>query len=253
MSKPAPVINVNVSVSPSKPSALDTLRALGAKKTAPAEVALSSRMSDPAIAGARPAKGSKSTVLLGFDPDFADKARHAADLKDALDRATADFVVLQADARDYGKKKRSLYNEAFKTDITTVSVPYTVMVPGDQADGAVATETRYMKVICSNKYSVSGESVLANKDAFGDSFDRLFLVEETKSLKPNAEELVRGLLVENGIDGEELDNAMSSLFETKVKVSTRDTFESEEAKLAPELRSVLSQTVKRAEPGLKFD
>ncbi len=248
-----PSVTVNVTVSPKKPSALDSLRKLSQKQAAPAEAELSSRVSDPAIAGAKPAKGSKTTVLLGFDPLFAEKAKHAAELKEALERATADFTLVQADCRDYGRDKRNAYNAAFRTSITTVSVPYITQVPGEQADGAVATETRYVQVSVTNRYSVQGEAVLQNKEAFGEHFDRLFSVEQTKSLKPNAEELIRGILGENGFEGEALDGAMASLFDTSTVVKAKaETFEAEEAKLSLELKGILSQTVKRAEPSLKF-
>lgn len=225
-----------------KPSALDALRALANKKPAVQSPALSAQVADPAIAGA---KRDKNTVKLGFDPSFSERAAQGAHLKAALERATADFEIIQSELRDYGKGKRAVYNEAFKTTITTVGVPYSVETP-------TGPETKYVQVICSNKYSVQRDMILNNGDTLGEWTEKLFTVEETKRLKPNAEELVRNLFAEMGLAGEELDAAMGSLFETDRKVSTKEDYEQESSKAPPHVKAILDQAVTRSQPGLKF-
>ena len=225
-----------------KPSALETLRSLAQKKPAAASPSLTVQVTDPAIAGAR---RDKATVKLGQDPNFHERAAYGAKLKAALERAAADFEIVQAELRDYGLNKRRIYNDTFKTSITTVGVPYTVETP----DG---NETKYVNVICSNKYSVNKEVVLNNPDTLGEWQERLFNLEVTKKLKPNAEELIRGVFQELGMEGEAIDGAMASLFETEVKVSTKEDFEQQEQKAPDAVRSLLSQAVTRANPGLKF-
>lgn len=223
-------------------SAIDALRALANRKSTVQSPALSAQVADPAIAGAR---RDKNTVKLGFDPSFSDRAAHGAALKAALDRASADFEIVQSELRDYGRDKRAVYNDAFKTVITTVGVPYSVETP-------TGPETRYVQVVCSNKYSVQKDMILRNADALGEWVDRLFVVEETKKLKPNAEDMVRKVFVEMGLEGEELEAVMGSLFETDRKVSTRDDFEQESAKAPQNVRAILEQAVTRSQPGLKF-
>jgi hypothetical protein len=225
-----------------KPSALDALKGL-AKKAAPPSSAIAAQVNDPAIAGA---KRDKNTVKLGFDPTIAQTAERAANLKEALERAEAEFKVDQAQMRDYGIGKRGLYNDTFKCEVTTVCVPYLVDVPGG------VQETKYVQVICSSKYSVNKDIILGNREAFGGSFDRLFKVETTKSLKPNAEELIRGVFAEIGLQGEDLEGAIAQLFETTEKVSVAEGFERESKTLPAEVRVILDQSVTKAQPALKF-
>lgn len=225
-----------------KMSALDALRNLGQKKPAPQSPALSAQNSDPAIAGA---KRDKNTVKLGFDPGFNERAAYGAVLKHALERATSDFEIIQSELRDYGKGKRGVYNDAFKANVTTVCVPFNVDTPA-------GPETKYVQVICSNKYSVVKDMILNNDEALGEWRDRLFTTEITKKLKPNAEELVRNLLSEMGLQGDELEASMGALFDTESKVSTREDFEQQSAAAPPEVRAILEQAVTRAQPGLKF-
>jgi hypothetical protein len=227
-----------------KPSALDALKALSQKKPAP-QAAISVQVNDPAIAGAQKAKGSTSVVTLGFDPAFAEKAAQCAGLKEALERAKVEFEVLQGEARDYGASKRELYNDTFKANITTVKVPYEVDTPGGK-------EKQFVSVICTNKYSVNGEIVRGNKDALGEMYERLFVEEVAKTLKPNAEELVRGILAEVGLKPEEIETSMENLFETTVKVKTTENYEQESKKVPDPLKLVLGQAVQRQAPGLKF-
>ena len=224
-----------------KPSALDALRGLG-KKAAPATVAIATQVNDPAIAGA---KRDKNTVKLGFDPQIAATAERAAQLKEALERAEAEFKVDQAAMRDYGIQKRGLYNDTFRCEVATVCVPYSVEAPGGR-------ETKFVQVICSNKYSVQQDMVLGNKDLIGPSYERMFAEETTKSLKPNAEELIRNVFAEVGLQDAELDAAMAQLFDTKTVVKARDTYEQEFRKLPDAAKAVLEQAVTRSSPALKF-
>ena len=223
-------------------SALDALRSLAAKKPATQAPSLTVQITDPAIAGA---KRDKNTVKLGFDPHFHEKAAYGAKLKAALDRATSDFEVVQAELRDYGRDKRRAYNETYKTTITTVGVPYTVETPE-------GNETKYVSVVCANKYSVQKEAVLSNRELLGEAFDRLFNVEVTKKLKPNAEDLVRNILAEQGIVGAELDAVMDTLFDVEQKVTTTEAFEQEVERVPANVKPVIDQLVTRSQPGLKF-
>lgn len=225
-----------------KPSALEQLKALAGKKPVAGASPLATQMNDPAIAGA---KRNKNTVTLGVDPSFTEKAAQAAQLKAALEDATAAFAVLQGEVRDYGRTKRDKFNETFKADVTTVCVPYSVETP-------TGPETKVVQVICANKYSLNSTILLNNRAEIGESFDRLFTVEETKSLKPNAEELIRGVFSDMGLSGEELENAMSGLFDTTVKVSTKPDFEQESKKVSDAVKAILDVSVTRAAPSLKF-
>jgi hypothetical protein len=228
-----------------KPSALDTLKSLGQKKPAASGFAISATSSDPAIAGAKLGKGSSNVVTLGLDPAFTEKAAQCAGLKAAMEQAEAEFKVLQAEARDYGAAKREIYNTTFKSSVTTVKVPYEVDTP-------TGKEVKTVSVICSNKYSLVKEIVLGHKDALGDAYDRLFKEESTKALKPNAEELIRGILSEIGLKPEEVESSMENLFEETVKVSATENYEFEVKKVPDHLRAILDQAVTRAQPGLKF-
>lgn len=229
-----------------KPSALDALKALSQKKAAPSSgFAISTTNSDPAIAGAKIGKGSSNVVTLGFDPSFAEKARQCAALKSALEQAEAEFKVLQGETRDYGAGKRGLYNETFKSNVTTVKVPFEVETP-------TGKETQTISVVCSNKYSVAKDIVLGHKDVLGTFYERLFVEEHTKALKPNAEELIRGILSEIGLKPEEVEASMDNLFEETVKVTTTEGFESESKKVPEELKVILDQACTRSSPGLKF-
>jgi hypothetical protein len=227
-----------------KPSALDALRALGQKKPVQSASPIAAQVNDPAIAGARK---DKNTVVLGLDPAFADVAAHAAGLKAALEKAAGEFEAYQGRIRDYGFEKRGLYNDTFKASVTTVKVPYLVDDPS--AQGVRATE--HVSVICSNKYSVSPD-VLQSKAEIGESFGRLFVEETSKSLRPNAEELIRGVFEQVGVQGEELENAMQSLFETRTTVRAAAEYEREERAAPEPVRALLKQMVTRAQPGLKF-
>ncbi len=225
-----------------KVSAVDTLKALSAKKPAPAS-ALSTQINDPAIAGA---KKTGTTVTLGFDPAIADRAKYCAELKIAVENAVSEFEVAQGEMRDYGINKRALYNSTFKANMTTMKVPYTITTP-------TGPETKTVAVICSNKYSVQKDVVLNNKEALGESYPRLFVEEVTTKLKPNAEELIRGILKEVGLDDEQVETSMGNLFETDTKVKTAENFEQEAAKLPDDVQALLKQAVTRSQPGLKFD
>jgi len=230
-----------------KPSALDALRGLS-KKAAPPSAAIAVQVNDPAIAGA---KRDKNTVKLGFDPAISQTAERAASLKEALEKAESEFKLDQAVMRDYGIGKRGLYNDTYKCEVTTVSVPYVIEVPGE--GDTMTHETRYVQVICTNKYSVQQEIILGNKDLIGASYDRMFEETTTKALKPNAEDLIRNLLTEvAGISGVDLENTMEELFDTKTTVKATDKYESEFKKLPDSVKTVLDQAVTRSQPALKF-
>jgi hypothetical protein len=126
-----------------------------------------------------------------------------------------------------------------------------VEVPECADSSTPGREQRVIQVVCTNKYSTSPE-VLKFKEDLGATFNLLFIEERTQILKPNAEDLIRNLLTELGIQGEELETSMGALFEERVSVSTAAGYEQEEKKLPDETRSVLSQLVKRTNPSLRF-
>jgi len=224
-------------------SALSALMALGQKKQAPASSpTIVQSLTDPAIQGATK-KGS--IVQLGFDPSIAEKAKNCASLKEALENAESAFQTLQGDMRDYGASKRVRYNDLFKSDAVTVSVPYEVETPG-------GIEKKFVQVICTNKYSVSQELIKNNKEVLGEFYPRLFEETETKTLKPNAEELIRNLLTEMGLTGDQLDNTMDNLREVRVSVKTKDAYETEARSVPEAIKTILDQGVKRQQPALKF-
>jgi hypothetical protein len=233
-----------------KPSALDAFRALGKKPTTPAGQILPPGLTDPAIIGA---KRDKNTVKLGLDPVVTERAKYAADLAQILAEAEADFTMLQAEMRDYGRDKRTLYNDYFKAGVTTVCIPYTVEVPADAESATPGRETRYIQVVCTNRYSISQEMILNNQDKFGDTFARLFEVNTTKTLKPNAEDLIRNLLTEAGMTPDEVNVAMESLLDTKTSIKTTAGYEMESKAVTDTgLRAILEQAVTRVQPALKF-
>lgn len=230
-------------------SALDTLKKLASKKAVEgnAAAALTTQLQDPALAGA---KRDKNVVRLGEDAAIAAKAKEAAELKAALEEAEARFSMVQTDMRAYGAEKRELYNDTFKADVTTVAVPFRTEVPGGPGE-----ETKYVSVVCTNRYTVQKDAALGLLEAAvltQRDFDALFVVETTKKLKANAEELVRGLLGELGMVGDDLENAMLTLFDTEVKVSAAKDYEKRIKEVDPDKRQLLAQAVKRVEPALKF-
>ena len=228
-----------MSNAPSKAS--DLLKNLG-KKTVPTASPMAAQVNDPAIAGA---KRDKNTVILGFDPNIAKDAALAARLDETLKRAESEFKVEQATMRDYGASKRGLYNDTYRCEVTTVKVPYSVDTP-------TGPETRYVAVVCTNKYSVQQDMILGNRDLLGSAYEKLFEETTVKSLKPNAEDLIRGVFTEVGLEGDELEAAMGQLFEEKTTVKTTEHFESEAKKLPEAARAILDQAVTRSQPALKF-
>ena len=224
-------------------SALSAIMALGQKKQAPATAStIVQSLTDPAIQGASK-KGS--IVQLGFDPSIAEKAKNCAALKEALENAESAFAVLQGDMRDYGAGKRVRYNDLFKSDAVTVAVPFEVETPG-------GIEKKFVQVICTNKYSVQQDIIKGNKDTLGEFYGRLFEETETKTLKPNAEELIRNLLTEMGLTGEQLDNTMDNLREVRVSVKAKESYEQEARSVPEAVKTILDQGVKRQQPALKF-
>jgi hypothetical protein len=206
---------------------------------------LATRLQDPALAGA---KRDRNVVRLGHDPAIADKAKEAAELKASIQEAETRFSTAQAALRAYGSSKRNLYNDTFKSDVITVAIPYTSETPEGE-------EVRYVSVICTDKHVVQKDAVLEllrtgtlnQKD-----FDALFTVETVRRLKANAEELIRGILIELGMVGNDLENAMQTLFDTEVKVSTTKDYEKKVREMDPNKRQLLDQLVRRVEPAVKF-
>jgi hypothetical protein len=220
---------------------------------APSEVTDLAAMQDPTI---RDAKRLKSTVTLGFDTEFSNRVEHGFNLSSAMKAAKEAFTTIESELREYGKTKRSVFNRVFKADITTVKVPFYFDEPTGEvkADGTPATTRtlQYLHVICSNKYSVAKDAVLGMRKDLGDAFGKLFVVESSKTLKPNAEELFKSILGELGLDEAAVAKSMEVLFDTNETVTTTDDYEKEHAKLEENVRLVLDQSVVRQNPGLKY-
>lgn len=197
-------------------------------------------IADPVI---RNSVRNKSTVTLGLDQTFSSVAATAATLVAAIDKAEKAFEQTQIKLREYGKAKRDLYNKTYKSNVVTVNIPY---CPTGE------TELKYAQVICSSKYSVSKDAVLAIKDKLGDSFSKLFNQSDDKVLKPDAIVLFEKILKDVGIPDEKIQQSMSVLFDISTTVSTKDSYESEHEKLPDNLRAILDQIVTRHKPGLKF-
>lgn len=235
-------------------SALDMLMSLIETKPAaatPAQLSsnLEASLSDPAMIGA---KRNKNTATLGFDPEFAPKVKHGAALAEAMKTAEALFKGVQAELREYGKNKRGLFNNIYKCNVTTVAVPFTVEVPVTEDSATPGHETKYLQVICTNKYSVSQDTVLALKEQLGDNYGKLFSEETTTTLKPNAEELFKNILAQLGLDEAKVEKSMEVLFDKNTTVSTQEDYEQEHAKLDEQTQHILNQSVTRQQPGLKF-
>ncbi len=220
--------------------ALEVIRALSIKRAQEAAAAQETPVSqDPVILGAR---REKNVVVLGDEAWIAEAAAAGADLKKTINDAQEAFDMISADLRKYGKEKREAYNKAFSADISTVAIPYT------GPDGSPTT----VQVTVADRYTVQKEVVLNNKDNFGPMFDRLFKVEETKKLKPNAEALIRGVFQDLGLSGEDLENTMQNLLDTEVKVSTKKDFEKLATDCTPNQKAILEQSVTQAQPAVKY-
>ncbi|MGW8179788.1 MAG: hypothetical protein ACWGQW_13670 [bacterium] len=230
-------------------SALETLKNL-AKKPANKSgdtVSLPSGIDDPAIANAT---RKRNTVTLGRDPAIEEEARLCAQLHQAMQEAKSRFEVSKSTLRQYGSEKRVKYNEAFKCDVITLNVPFTEEIPAwDGSDEKIKTQ-RLIQVVCTNKYSVNDE-VLEFEKELGEAFPRLFDKREEKVLKPNAEELIRNVFTELGIQGEDLENTIGVLFEDRITVKATKDYEKEEKRVPQEMQEILAQMVKRQEPGIK--
>lgn len=231
---------------PTGPSALETLLALSTNSPAPQGSATIVRsLSDPALQGATK-KGS--VVQLGLDPNFTERAKHCADLNDALKDAATAFSVLQTELRDYGAEKRSSYNELFNADAVTVCVPFEVDAPG-QPNGK---EKKFVQVICTNRYSVQEDVIKGSKEVIGEYYDRLFEETTTRTLKPNAEDLLRNLFLELKMNPEQAEATLDALRDVRVSVKTREDYEKQSKHLPEAVKTILDQGVRRGQPGLKF-
>lgn len=219
-------------------TALEVLKALSVKKEGSPAAQIIPVNTDPAIAGA---KRDKAVVKLGEDSKISVQAAEAAELKALIDKHTEEFEGYQDALREYGKEKRDLYNDTYKSDITTVAIPYV-----DSGD------TKYVQVVCSSRYSVRSNVILNNQQELGGWFPQLFQVDTTKKLKADSENLIRNLLGELGLQGEQLELAMDSLFETEQKVSTVPDYETASKNVPSSIKAILDQAVTRASPSLKF-
>ena len=220
--------------------ALEAIRALSLKRSMEAAAAVESPVSeDPVILGAR---REKNVVILGSNDAMAEAAACGSELKDAISQSQEAFDMIAGDLRRYAKEKREAYNKAYSADISTVGVPYV------DSNGLPAI----VNITVADRYSVQKDVVLNNRDTFGPMFDRLFKVEESKKLKPNAEALIRGVFSDLGLTGEDLENTMNNLLETEVKVSVQKDFEKTSKMCTPNQKAVLDQTVAQAQPAVKF-
>lgn len=227
--------------------ALAALLALGSKSQAPAGTpTIVQKMTDPAISGAKPKKGSNTVVLLGFDQGFAERAKQTADLHSALEDAEAAFSVLQTECRDYGDQKRIAYNETFNADMVTVCIPYEV-------ETATGKETKYVQAVCTNKYSVQQDVIQGSKEQLGEHYAQLFDESVTSTLKPNAEDLLRNLFVEQfKMNEDQVEATLNNLRDKKTVVKTKDDYEKKSRSLPEAVRTILDQGVKRQSPGIKI-
>ncbi len=203
-------------------------------------------MTDPAISGATRKKGSDTVVMLGLDPSFSERAKHTAQLYDALKNAESAFEVLQTECRDYGASKRVAYNDVFNAEIITVCIPYEVETP-------TGMEKKYVQAVCTNKYSVQQDIIKGSKEQLGEHYDRLFEEKTTRTLKPNAEELLRNLFVEQfGMTEDQVNATLDNLRDETVVVKAKDDYEKQSRSVPDAVRTILEQGVKRQQPGLKF-
>lgn len=215
-------------------SALEALKAMGVFKMVTPPTA--TPVGDPAIAGAQ---REKNTVRLGEDPAIKAKAEHAAQMKEALEKAQDAFEAVQGEIREYGKEKRDAFNGHFRTNVTTVAIPY-----GDD---------KAIQVICANRYSVKKDIILNNQDTLGPAMNDLFTVETSRRLKPDGESTLRKLLNEIGIPAENVEFVLNQLTDVEHTVKTVEDYE-QKAKLVtnPGVQEILTQAVTRASPALKF-
>lgn len=232
---------------PKPGAALAALQALGARKPAPAgSPTIVQSLTDPAMQGATK-KGS--VVHLGLDPSFADRAKTAAELHAALEDAQAAFAVLQSECRDYGAKKRVAYNDLFNADVTTVCIPYEV----DDPSAPDGKGKKYVQAVCTNKYSVQQDVIQGSKEALGEYYDRLFEEVTTRTLKPNAEDLLRNLFMEQfGMSEEQVNATLDGLRDVKVTVTAKEDYEKQSRNVPEAVKTILDQGVKRQQPSLRF-
>jgi hypothetical protein len=198
-------------------------------------------MSDDGVV--RNATRNRGVVTLGHDSSIQLRARCCAQLKQALINAQMAFDSVQSDLKEYGKQKRDEYNEAFRSNVVTVNVPYI----------SSSGNPQFIQVTCTNRYTIDSVVVLnMEKEMDSDLFERLFTKEVKKVLKPNAEQVLRELLSEFGLKDDALNNAFDSLFDTEIEVSTTSVYEDEIKKAPEEVQKTLAPSVVRVEPSLKF-
>lgn len=229
-------------------TAISALKAL-AKNEKATDLADVTTLGDPSLNGA---KRVKNAVELNPDPEIEESAAKAAILKAELDKKDAEYKILQAVLRDYGAKKRVLFNRVYKTDVTTVSVPYRVEVPIDPNSETPGVETQRVQVICTNKYTVAQDSVKELKPSLGANYGRLFVEETEKVLKSDGEAMIRKVFEELGLSPNEVDSVMGQFFDVTVTVKAADSYEKEFNKLPENVQDVLNHSVTRVQPAIKF-
>jgi hypothetical protein len=109
-----------------------------------------------------------------------------------------------------------------------------------------------VQVICTSRYSVTKEVVLKMEKELGETFAKLFVKGEHKSLRPNVEGLVKQILKDLGVPEERIEPTMAVLFATDVTVAAHPNYEVEHKRLPEKTRMILDQAVVRQQPGLKF-
>lgn len=183
----------------------------------------------------------RSVVRLASDGPIAKWAALGATLVQKIRNTTAEFEEVQARLRQYGLEKTRAYNSAYKTDISTVSIPY-----------EVEGETRHVQVVCQNKYSVSKDMILNNRDRLGSWMEKLFRVDRQRKLRPEGEVTIRKILGELGLSSEEVESEMSRMFETEVRILVSDDYESARAAAPPDVAEMLDHAVVRQNPSIRY-
>jgi hypothetical protein len=223
-------------------NALEALKSLSKKGAVSKNSPVASEATtDPAILNA---KKDKTVVRLGYDDNVSGTVAKAYEVSRALDRLEGEWKIYESELRDYGATKRQVWNRVMRDSVTTVAVPF-------KPEGH--EEFQYLRVSCSNKYSVNKETVLKLKQELGSQYGKLFKETEEKVLKPNVEGILRGILQEAGMSADDLEQAMAALFETELTITTQKDYEERLAEIDDEnTRNILNMAVVRASPGLKF-
>jgi len=226
-------------------NALEALKSLSKKGSVAKDSSVANEATtDPAILQA---KKDKTVIRLGMDDSVAGTVARAHEVSRALDRLEGEWKVYEGQLRDYGASKRQVWNRLMKDSATTMAVPF----KGQDEQGQ--DTIFYLRVTCTNKYSVNKETALKLKEELGVLYGKLFRETEEKVLKPNVEGVLRGILQEAGLKDDDLEGAMSALFDTEVTVAAQKDYEERLNEVEDEsLKNILNMAVVRSAPGLKF-